>query len=91
MDERLRYDEERANKRFEAVAAKLRDIADIIGKRPVLGHWPANRAHLDQQMLILAAEAMLSLNRELTQVAKLGHQLMAQQLSSSALAPQEKT
>jgi hypothetical protein len=76
------------DKRLDDLADKVREIADIIGKRPVLGHWPANRAELDQRCLILAASALVSLSRELGEVAKLGHQLMMAQATDNSAGNQ---
>lgn len=61
------------------LAEHVRRIAGTINSRPVMGHWPAMKAELDSRILILAAEALVSLQRELGEVAKLGHQLMMAQ------------
>lgn len=37
------------------MAKELRRVADVIGARPVLGHWPHMQAHLDVQLLQDAA------------------------------------
>jgi len=63
--------------RSAKLTAEVRRIADIIGKRPVLGHWPHMQAGKDVQILLLAANFMESLDREITQVAALGHKLLA--------------
>lgn len=65
------------------LADHVRRIAHTISSRPVMGHWPAMKAGLDSQILLLAAEALVSLQRELGEIAKLGHQLMAEQNSQS--------
>jgi hypothetical protein len=46
--------------------AKLEAIAEIIGRRPVLGHWPHMRAHLDIEAIEQAAARI----RELEQLNK---------------------
>ena len=66
------------------LADHVRRIAGTINSRPVMGHWPAMKADLDSQILMLAAEALVSLNRELASVAQLGHQLMMQQIKEPA-------
>lgn len=64
------------------LADHVRRIASTINSRPVMGHWPAMKAEFDSRILLLAAEALVSLQRELGEVAKLGHQLMATQIPS---------
>lgn len=61
------------------LAEHVRRIADTINSRPVMGHWPAMRAELDARILFLAAEALVSLQRELKTVSEIGHKLMADQ------------
>lgn len=65
------------------LAEHVRRIAGTIQSRPVCGHWPHMKAGLDSQILMLAAEALVSLQRELGEVAKLGHQLMMAQAADS--------
>lgn len=59
------------------LAEHVRRIAGIVQSLP-RGQWPA-AAGLDSQILMLAANALVSLQRELGEVAKLGHQLMMAQ------------
>lgn len=62
------------------LADHVRRIAGAVQNLP-RGQWPAKQG-LDSQILILAAEALVSLQRELGEVAKLGHQLMMSQTQS---------
>jgi hypothetical protein len=71
--------------RSEKLVAEVRRIAGIIGKHPVLGHWPHMEAGKDVQILLLAANFMESLDREVTAVAKIGHDLMASQSNTGGV------
>lgn len=62
--------------RSAKVCGELRRIADIVGSRPVMGHWPAMQSERDRQILMAAANIIESLDRELCVVAELGNQLI---------------
>lgn len=62
--------------RSDKLVVEIRRIADIIGKRPVMGHWPYMAAERDSELLKFTANFIESLDREITTIAELGHQLM---------------
>lgn len=68
----------------EKLVNEVRRIADVIGSRPVMGHWPGMMAQRDQEILMLAADAIAMLQRELKAVAQIGHDLMAAQLQDTS-------
>lgn len=73
--------------RSEKLATEIRRIADIIGSRPVLGHWPHMQAGKDVQILLLAVDFIERLDREITAIAAIGHQLKASQDDGGGNAP----
>ena len=60
---------------LDQLAEHLDRIALIITERPVLGHWPHMRAHLDARFLVIAADALRNLGGQVLEIAKLGHEL----------------